>query len=273
MTALELRDDEIGVYDPVAYKAVRERLYGKPKPVSIPPARDVLDVSKPKVVLRFTPPAREPAPVSRDDAAAAYPIPIGPCRPGVSYERAPIKMRDIIKIVAHVYRVPLNCLLSDRRDAAVVRPRQELMWLAKRYTSLSLPAIGRALDRDHTTVLHAIRKIDGLIAEQGYTPRAEGYVSDWCVFLNARIKPAAKKTPIVLAEPVSVPPPPSRSTPVDPPKYSTGRIWRENELSLAREMVADGWTMEAIASHLGRSRSAVVAALWRNRADAAIAAE
>jgi chromosomal replication initiator protein len=54
-------------------------------------------------------------------------------------------------------------LLSSRRTANVVRPRQVAMYLAKILTLRSLPEIGRRFGgRDHTTVLHAVRKIETL---------------------------------------------------------------------------------------------------------------
>ena len=54
-------------------------------------------------------------------------------------------------------------LLSSRRTANVVRPRQVAMYLAKTLTLRSLPEIGRRFGgRDHTTVLHAVRKIETL---------------------------------------------------------------------------------------------------------------
>jgi chromosomal replication initiator protein len=56
-------------------------------------------------------------------------------------------------------------LLSQRRHRSVVWPRQIGMYLAKQLTHRSLPEIGRRFgNRDHTTVLHAIRKIEGVIA-------------------------------------------------------------------------------------------------------------
>jgi chromosomal replication initiator protein len=54
-------------------------------------------------------------------------------------------------------------LLSSRRTAVVVKPRQIAMYLAKTLTLRSLPEIGRRFGgRDHTTVLHAVRKIESL---------------------------------------------------------------------------------------------------------------
>jgi chromosomal replication initiator protein len=75
-----------------------------------------------------------------------------------------VKIEDIQKIVAKHYNVSRADILSARRTANVVRPRQVAMYLAKLLTLRSLPEIGRRFgNRDHTTVLHAVRKIDGLL--------------------------------------------------------------------------------------------------------------
>lgn len=74
-----------------------------------------------------------------------------------------VKIEDIQKRVACHYNVSRADLLSSRRTAAVVMPRQIAMYLAKSLTLRSLPEIGRRFGgRDHTTVLHAVRKIDNL---------------------------------------------------------------------------------------------------------------
>src|SRR5499433_2843393 len=75
-----------------------------------------------------------------------------------------VKIEDIQRIVARQYNVSRADLLSSRRTANVVRPRQIAMYLAKALTLRSLPEIGRRFGgRDHTTVLHAVRKIEGLV--------------------------------------------------------------------------------------------------------------
>ncbi len=76
-----------------------------------------------------------------------------------------VKIEDIQRIVARQYNVSRADLLSSRRTANVVRPRQVAMYLAKTLTLRSLPEIGRRFGgRDHTTVLHAVRKIEGLVS-------------------------------------------------------------------------------------------------------------
>ncbi len=75
-----------------------------------------------------------------------------------------IKIEDILKIVSRHFGVSKGDILSQRRHRSVVWPRQIGMYLAKQLTSRSLPEIGRRFgNRDHTTVLHAIRKIEGEI--------------------------------------------------------------------------------------------------------------
>ena len=73
-----------------------------------------------------------------------------------------IKVEDILRVVSKHFGVSKNDILSQRRHRSIVWPRQVGMFLAKAMTARSLPEIGRRFGgRDHTTVLHAIRKIDG----------------------------------------------------------------------------------------------------------------
>jgi chromosomal replication initiator protein len=74
-----------------------------------------------------------------------------------------IRIEDIQRVVARHYSVTRTELVSARRTRTVVKPRQVAMYLAKVMTPRSLPEIGRRFgNRDHTTVLHAVRKIEGL---------------------------------------------------------------------------------------------------------------
>lgn len=77
-----------------------------------------------------------------------------------------VKIEDIQKLVATHFNVSRADILSSRRTANVVRPRQIAMYLSKIMTPRSLPEIGRRFGgRDHTTVLHAVRKIEGLVSK------------------------------------------------------------------------------------------------------------
>ena len=71
-----------------------------------------------------------------------------------------ISIENIQKTVADFYRVKVPELFSKKRTADLVKPRQIAMYFTKELTSLSLPEIGESFGgRDHTTVLHAVRKI------------------------------------------------------------------------------------------------------------------
>lgn len=72
---------------------------------------------------------------------------------------------EIQKKVADYFSISVKEMQSSRRARNVARPRQIAMYLAKQLTSRSLPEIGRKFDRDHTTVMHAVRKVEELIVE------------------------------------------------------------------------------------------------------------
>jgi chromosomal replication initiator protein len=81
-----------------------------------------------------------------------------------SREPRKVRIEDIQKLVATHYNVSRADILSSRRSAGVVKPRQIAMYLSKQLTLRSLPEIGRRFGgRDHTTVLHAVRKIEGAV--------------------------------------------------------------------------------------------------------------
>ena len=74
-----------------------------------------------------------------------------------------VTIENIQKTVADYYKVRMADLLSKRRSRSVARPRQVAMALAKELTTHSLPEIGDAFGgRDHTTVLHACKRIKEL---------------------------------------------------------------------------------------------------------------
>jgi chromosomal replication initiator protein len=74
-----------------------------------------------------------------------------------------VTIDEIKRKVADHYNLRLTDLVSPRRARAVARPRQVAMFLAKTLTSKSLPEIGRGFGgRDHTTVIHAVRKVEQL---------------------------------------------------------------------------------------------------------------
>ena len=70
-----------------------------------------------------------------------------------------VTIENIQKVVAEYYRIKVADLKSKSRARSVTRPRQVAMALAKELTNKSLPEIGRAFERDHTTVLNACREV------------------------------------------------------------------------------------------------------------------
>lgn len=79
-----------------------------------------------------------------------------------------VTVENIQKTVAEYYKIRLSDLLSKRRSRSIARPRQLAMALAKELTSHSLPEIGEAFGgRDHTTVMHACRKVRELREADG----------------------------------------------------------------------------------------------------------
>jgi len=78
-----------------------------------------------------------------------------------------VTIDEIQKKVAEYYSVRVSDMHSPRRARTVARPRQVAMYLAKQLTPRSLPEIGRKFGgRDHTTVIHAVRKIEELMGEE-----------------------------------------------------------------------------------------------------------
>jgi len=119
-------------------------------------------------------PAPIPAPVAEPETVeSCSPVAPAPAEPWfrivdeIDLPAAPRpRIAPIIRVVAKHYRVDSTDILSSRRTANVVRPRQMAMYLAKTLTLRSLPEIGRRFGgRDHTTVLHAVRKIEALVAK------------------------------------------------------------------------------------------------------------
>ncbi|MBP8862214.1 MAG: chromosomal replication initiator protein DnaA [Ottowia sp.] len=80
----------------------------------------------------------------------------------LSIQNRQISVENIQKTVADYYKIKVSDMYSKKRPASIARPRQIAMYLAKELTQKSLPEIGELFGgRDHTTVLHAVRKIAG----------------------------------------------------------------------------------------------------------------
>ena len=80
----------------------------------------------------------------------------------LSIQNRQIGVENIQKTVADFYKIKVADMYSKKRPASIARPRQIAMYLSKEMTQKSLPEIGELFGgRDHTTVLHAVRKISG----------------------------------------------------------------------------------------------------------------
>ncbi len=83
-----------------------------------------------------------------------------------------ITVDEIQKTVADHFNMKQADLLSERRTRSVARPRQIAMYLCKQHTTRSYPDIGRRFGgRDHTTVLHGVRKIEELMPQDDQIAR------------------------------------------------------------------------------------------------------
>ncbi|MCU0922082.1 MAG: chromosomal replication initiator protein DnaA [Burkholderiaceae bacterium] len=86
----------------------------------------------------------------------------------LSIHNRQISVENIQKTVADFYKIKVADMYSKKRPASIARPRQIAMFLAKELTKKSLPEIGELFGgRDHTTVLHAVRKIGGERGKNG----------------------------------------------------------------------------------------------------------
>lgn len=94
-----------------------------------------------------------------------------PALPGYGAHRLVSALPTVAEIqreVADLFVISVSEIKSDRRARHIVRPRQIAMYLSRELTPKSLPEIGRRFgDRDHTTVIHAIRTIERLITCDG----------------------------------------------------------------------------------------------------------
>ncbi len=74
-----------------------------------------------------------------------------------------VTVEEIQRKVAEHYNIRMSDMIGPKRQRSIARPRQVAMWLAKSLTTRSLPDIGRRFGgRDHTTVMHGVRRIDEL---------------------------------------------------------------------------------------------------------------
>ena len=186
--SLVITKEDIG--DPwAAMERVREfrkrSMQGRPTPSRVDEKKQTF-VDAIKAAWRMPEPASEPAPVIEREGYTIYAMPIvGPCEPDNPAFPAYNGARDILNI-ASGYRITVpDCikyicikhniarvdLISVRRTAAIVKPRMEAIYLARKYTPRSLSEISNLFGgRDHTTILHSYQKVCKLVERGEYVP-------------------------------------------------------------------------------------------------------
>lgn len=185
-----------------------------------------------------------PEPPQQITIPVALPRPAAAPTPSTLQSRlqflAPIEILDrpptigeIIGVVCRVHGISKVDLLSHRRIAAYVAPRQLAMYLAREMTGNSLPAIGYQFGgRDHTTIMHAVRKIAALVAEDA---DFAAQVSEVRAFIEGR-------QPLPLR---------SEAAPI------SGRIWTWEDEAILRNLAETGTRAARIAMRLRRTTMAV----------------
>lgn len=108
-------------------------------------------------------PIPQDAPEIEEKMVKAIPV-RAPLPTAIAAPRSPIV--EIQAAVAHYYGISPIHMTSDRRDFSVSHPRQVAMYLASELTGFSLTVIGKRFNRDHTTVLHAIRAVKQRAAQK-----------------------------------------------------------------------------------------------------------
>jgi len=133
-----------------SHAAIRKRLLGG-RPIK---------ASLPAEVIQFAPQPKLPD-VSKSDMIAHNKRIIGFVEDMLAYT-SPLKF---IEETAKQYRLGMRSILCEDRTYDTTLVRQKITWMVKReYPQLSHPKIGKIMHRDHTTIMHSIRKIDALIA-------------------------------------------------------------------------------------------------------------
>ena len=81
----------------------------------------------------------------------------------ITFPRGPAHMPDALERVCRAAVVPASAIRSGSRKGYLARPRQIFCWIAHRKLARSLSTIGKYIGRDHTTVLHGVRRVDRAI--------------------------------------------------------------------------------------------------------------
>jgi hypothetical protein len=180
-------------------------------------------------------------------------------RSTVTSEVFPTRVPALWQIFDHVcahYDVSLTNLRSACRRAEFVRPRHVAMYLAKQLTTKSFPQIGLALgDRDHTSVLYGVQRIEALM-------RADPDLARDVDTITRNIRCGLSSTAGAIANDNAAPP-----MAVDlRPRATKPRpgFWTENRIKKLREMWVDGATDQQCATYFDVARSTIRLAVAKN---------
>ena len=183
--------EEIG--DPMAalarVAAFRKRMYAQPKPVQKPVETKVVKLESPTTVQPVV--IKPPKPIYPHIYAAPLQ---GPCRPSdwrfpfYNGERdiidlgPTVSIADCIAYISKTEGVAKSEIIGPWRNKYICEARHKAMWVARKYSGKSYPAIGRAFaGRDWTTIIHGFKKVEALIAAGKWTPPTFDQVSGWVV--------------------------------------------------------------------------------------------
>lgn len=108
-------------------------------------------------------------------------------------------LKDVERAICVQFNLTSDDLHSVTRVRRIARPRQIAMYLARQMTGASLPQIGRYWAKDHTTVLHALRRINALKVEK---PKIAEYVIDCGALVEAHAWVRHESTRVLLSQPL-----------------------------------------------------------------------
>lgn len=132
--------------------------FGRPTGEAFPPAPEPVKKFEPILVSVLD----EPSPAASRESVLTPEL----CPTCGAPVRGRLMITHIQALVAAYYKIPVRDMTSDRRQREVAWPRQVAMYLAYENTPKSLPDIGRRFGgRDHTTVLHAVKKVQQRLLE------------------------------------------------------------------------------------------------------------
>lgn len=108
----------------------------------------------------------------RTGVVLEYPLP----RIKIRAEGRKIRLAEILIAVSEYYRIPTHEIRGKHREAPIVRARHAFIFLALKHTQKSLAEVGREIAKDHTTVIHACRKMGRLAHANEQIQRELNYI-------------------------------------------------------------------------------------------------